>query len=77
MGVASIQVTVTDGPQVNGNDVTFDVTGGTLDNSSVCQFNWDDTVFTGQEGKQRLISHLEIIKARLQTAKLWPITAAS
>lgn len=77
MGVPSIQVTVTDGPQVNGDDVTFDTAGGTLDNSSVCQFNWDDTVFTGQEGKQRLIAHLEIVLARLKSAKLWPITAAS
>jgi hypothetical protein len=77
MAVASVQVTVTDGPQVNGDDVTFDITGGTLDNSSVCQFNWDDTVFTGQEGKQRLLAHLKIIYDRVSTAKLWPITAAS
>lgn len=77
MATASIQVTVTDGPQVNGNDVTFDITGGTLDNGSVCQFNWDDTVFVGMEGKQRLLAHLEIIKNRLSGAKLWPITAAS
>lgn len=77
MAVASVQVTVTDGPQVNGDDVTFDVTGGTLDNSSVCQFNWDDAVFVGQEGKQRLLGHLEIIKNRIASAKLWPVTAAS
>ena len=77
MGVASVQVTVVDGPQVSGDDVTFDTTGGTLDNSSVCQFNWDDAVFVGQEGKQRLLGHLAIISARIQTAKLWPITAAS
>ena len=77
MATASIQVTVTDGPQVNGNDVTFDVTGGTLDNSSVCQFNYDDAVFVGQEGKQRLLGHLDIIRARLASAKLWPATAAS
>jgi hypothetical protein len=77
MAVASIQVTVTDGPQVNGDDVTFDVSGGTLDNSSVCQFNYDDAVFVGQEGKQRLLAHLEIIKNRLASAKLWPATAAS
>jgi len=77
MAVASVQVTVTDGPQVNGDDVTFDTTGGTLDNSSVCQFNWDDAVFVGIEGKQRLLSHLKIIHDRISTAKLWPITAAS
>lgn len=77
MAVASVQVTGVDGPHVNGNDVTFDVTGGTLDNSSVCQFNWDDAVFVGMEGKQRLLAHLKIINDRISTAKLWPITAAS
>jgi|VirMetMinimDraft_7_1064189.scaffolds.fasta_scaffold527078_2 hypothetical protein len=77
MAVASVQVTGTNGPHVAGNDVTFDVTGGTLDNSSVCQFNWDDAVFVGQEGKQRLLAHLKIIEDRISTAKLWPITAAS
>lgn len=77
MAVFSAQVTATDGPQVNGNDLTFDVAGATLDNSSVCQFNWDDAVFVGQEGKQRLLGHLEIIKNRIASAKLWPITAAS
>ena len=77
MAVASVQVTTTAGPQVSGDNVTFDVAGGTLDNSSVCQFNWDDTVFVGQEGKQRLLAHLEIIEQRIEAAKLWPITAAS
>ena len=77
MAVFSAQVTVTDGPQVNGDDLLFDVAGGTLDNSSVCQFNWDDAVFVGQEGKQRLLGHLEIIKNRIASAKLWPITAAA
>ena len=77
MAVASLQVAATDGPQVIGSDVVFDVTGGTLDNSSVCQFNYDDAVFVGQEGKQRLIAYLDLIKARLQTAKLWPATADS
>jgi hypothetical protein len=77
MAVFSAQVTNTDGPQVNGDDVTFDVAGGTLDNSSVCQFNWDDTVYVGAEGKQRLLAQLEIIKNRIASAKLWPITAAA
>ena len=77
MAVASLQVAATDGPQVIGSDVLFDVAGATLDNASVCQFNYDDAVFVGQEGKQRLIAHLDVIKARLQTAKKWPATAAS
>jgi hypothetical protein len=77
MAVASVQVTLTNGPHVNGDDVTFDVAGGTLDNSSICQFNYDDAVFVGQEGKQRLLAHLKIIYDRISTAKLWPATAAS
>lgn len=77
MAVASLQISAADGPQVIGSDVVFDITGGTLDNSSVCQFNYDDTVFVGQEGKQRLVAYLELIKVRLQTAKLWPATANS
>lgn len=77
MATASLQIAAVDGPQVIGSDVVFDTTGGTLDNSSVCQFNYDDTVFTGQEGKQRLIAYLNLIKARLEAAKLWPITANS
>lgn len=77
MAVASLQVIATNGPQVIGSDVVFDIAGGTLDNSSVCQFNYDDVVFPSQEGKRQLIAHLEIIKARLQTAKVWPATAAS
>jgi hypothetical protein len=77
MAVASLQVAATDGPQVIGSDVVFDVAGGTLDNSSVCQFNYDDTVFTGQEGKQRLLAYLTLIHNRLASAKSWPATAAS
>ena len=77
MAVASVQVTNADGPQVNGDDVTFDIAGGTLDNSSLCQFNWDDAVYVGQEGKQRLLAQLEIIITRIECAKLWPITAGS
>ena len=77
MATASLQISAADGPQVIGSDVVFDVAGGTLDNSSVCQFNYDDTVFVGQEGKQRLVAYLELIKIRLQTAKLWPATANS
>ena len=77
MAVASLQVAATDGPQVTGSDVVFDVAGATLDNSSVVQLNYDDTVFTGIEGKQRLIAHVEIILQRLKSAKLWPATAAS
>ena len=77
MAVASLQIAATDGPQVIGSDVVFDVAGGTLDNASVVQLNYDDTVFVGMEGKQRLLAYLELIKNRLASAKLWPATAAS
>lgn len=76
MAVASAQVAAATGQLLNSN-VVFDVTGGTLDNSSLVQLNWDDTVFVGQEGKQRLLAIVDLIKVRLQTAKLFPITAAS
>ncbi len=78
MAVASIQITATSGPKVNTDHVLFDVTGGTLDNSSVCQFNWNDAVFgTPMEEKQRLLAHLDIIRDRLASARVWPITANS
>ena len=77
MATASLQITATDGIQLTGSDVVFDVADGTLDNSSVVQLNYDDAVFTGQEGKQRLIAAVALIKSRLETAKLWPVTAAS
>ena len=77
MAVASLQIAATDGPQVIGSDVVFDVAGGTLDNASVVQLNYDDPVFVGMEGKQRLLAYLELIKNRLASAKLWPATAAS
>ena len=77
MAVASAQIAATDGIQIANADVLFDVTGGTLDNSSVCQFNWDDAVFVGQEGKQRLVAALDLIRLRLMTAKQFPVEAGS
>lgn len=77
MAVASAQIAATDGIQIVNSDVLFDVTGGTLDNSSVCQFNWDDAVFVGQEGKQRLVAALDLIRLRLMTAKQFPVEAGS
>jgi len=77
MAVASAQIAATDGIQIVNSDVLFDVAGGTLDNSSVCQFNWDDAVFVGQEGKQRLVAALELIILRLKTAKQFPVAATS
>lgn len=67
----------TDGIQMTENSVVFAATGGTLDASNVVQVNWDGSVFSGQEGKQRLVAALELITRRVQTAKLWPATSAS
>lgn len=67
----------TDGIQVTENSVVFAASGGTLDASNVVQLNFDDTVFTGQEGKQRLLAAIDLIKARVATAKVWPVTSSS
>jgi len=77
MAVASAQIAATDGIQIINNEVVFDVAGGTLDNSSVIQLNWDDAVFVGQEGKQRLLSAIDLIRLRLVTAKQFPVAATS
>jgi hypothetical protein len=73
----SAQIAATDGIQIANDDVVFDIAGGTLDNSSVCQFNWDGDVFVGQEGKQRLVAALDLIRMRLMTAKQFPVAATS
>lgn len=67
----------TDGIQVTENSVVFAASGGTLGASNVVQLNFDDTVFTGQEGKQRLLAAIDLIKARVATAKVWPVTSSS
>jgi hypothetical protein len=78
MATASFQIAATDGIQLVGNDVVADIAGGTLDNSSVVQLNYDDAVFgSSMEGKQRLLAAIELIKNRVASARLWPITAAS
>ncbi len=79
MAVFLAGIAATDGPQVTGSDVVFAASGGTLDASNLVQVNWDGTTFDGttMEGKQRLCAALDIIKQRIQTAKLWPVTSAS
>lgn len=69
----------TDGIQMTENSVVFAASGGTLDASNVVQVNWNGAVFDGTvaEGKQRLCAALDLIKQRIQTAKLWPVTSAS
>lgn len=77
MAVASAQIAATDGIQMVNSDVLFDIAGGTLDNSSVVQLNWDDAVFVGQEGKQRLLAAIDLIRLRVATAKQFPVAATS
>lgn len=69
----------TDGIQMTEASVVFAASGGTLDASNVVQLNWDGAVFNGtvQEGKQRLLAAIELIKRRIETARLWPATSAS
>lgn len=77
MAVRGAGIADTDGIQLTDNSVVFFASGGTLDASNLVQVNFDDTVFTGQEGKQRLVAALEFITRRVQAAKLWPVTSAS
>ena len=78
MATASFGIAATDGIQIVNSDVLADIAGGTLDNSNVVQLNYDDAVFDStMEGKQRLVAAIRLILARVETARLWPITAAS
>lgn len=70
-------IAATDGIQVVESDVVFAASGGTLDASNLVQVNWDSTVFTGAEGKQRLVAAMELLKRRIETARLWPVTSAA
>ena len=77
MAVRGMGMAVTDGIQVVNSDVVGFASGGTLDSSNVVQINFDDTVFTGQEGKQRLLAAIELIENRIATTPLWPIDTTS
>lgn len=77
MAVAGCGIADTDGIQLTLNSVVFFTGAGTLDSSNLVQVNFDTVVFAGTEGKQRLCAALDLIKARIQTAKLWPVTSAS
>lgn len=79
MAVPLAGIADTDGIQMTENSVVFAASGGTLDASNVVQLNFNDAVFvmTTQEGKQRLLAAVELIKRRIETAKVWPITSAS
>lgn len=64
--------------QLQGNLVVGASSGGTLAGAQSVQLVWDDTVFDGTpEGKQRLIAAMQIIEARLMSARTYPIDSTS
>lgn len=69
------QVTPAAGVQVQAGrlNIVAAAAGGTLTGSQVAQLVFDDTVFVGQEGKQRLLALLETITSVIETARAWPI----
>lgn len=77
MAVRGMGIAATDGIQIVNSDVVGFATGGTLDSSNVVQINFDDTVFVGQEGKQRLLAAIELIENRIATTASWPIGTTS
>lgn len=77
MATAFAGIADTDGIQLTENSVVFAASGGTLDASNLVQLNFDDSVFTGTEGKQRLAVAVKFIMERIENAKVWPVTSAS
>lgn len=77
MATAFAGIADTDGIQLTENSVVFAASGGTLDASNLVQLNFDDTVFTGAEGKQRLAVAVKLILERIENAKVWPVTSSS
>lgn len=63
----------------NPADFTGAATGGTITGASgTVELVFDDTVYgSSTEGKQRLIAALDAMKAKIQSAKEWPITSSS
>jgi hypothetical protein len=64
-------------PQAGRNNIVAAAAGGTLAGSQVAQLVFDDAVFVGQEGKQRLLLLLESIGNFIETARSWPIDTTS
>ena len=77
MATSGCGIADTDGIQLTENSVVFFAGSGTLDSSNVVQVNFNDSVFTGQEGKQRLVAALKLIAQRVEAAKVWPVTSSS
>ena len=77
MATRYIGITTT-GPQLLGSDVIGAASGGTLAGSQNVQVVFNDTVFDStQEGKQRLLAAMDIIKKRVEVAQSWPIDSSS
>lgn len=78
MATRYIGLAVTDGVQVVGGDVVGADSGGTLAGGQNVQLVFDDTVYDGTlEGKQRLLAAIDLIRARVASAKAWPISSSS
>ncbi len=63
----------------NPNDFASVATGGTINGASgTVQLTFDDSVYgSGIEGKQRLVAAVKALADKLESAKVWPLTAAS
>lgn len=73
MAVPSLAATSID-PR-SPDDIAVSTSGGTLDGTNKVQLNYDDTAFTGGEGKTRLILAVEQILDKLQEADVtWPLS---
>lgn len=70
--MATIRAGVTVINPQSPDDVTIE-SGGTLDGSNVVQVNYDDTAFTGAEGKVRLILALRHVVDAFEESRVdWP-----
>jgi hypothetical protein len=64
--------------QLQGSSVVGASSGGTLAGAQGVQLVFDDTIFDATvEGKQRLIAAMQIIEARLMSARSYPIDSTS
>lgn len=78
MATRYIGMAANDGPQFVNSDVVGAASGGTLAGSQAVQVVFDDSEFTSaQEGKQRLLQALDVIKLRIETTSSWPISSSS
>jgi len=66
-------------PQSAPSDFTGAATGGTLTGASATvELVFDDAIYGAtNEGKQRLVVAVKGILAKLESAKVWPITSSS